>query len=488
MRSSTAVAARCSARLLACALLLIPGACSDSGGDDGTGTTDDVSGSADVADAAADANEAPDDDTTAPPDTLPTPDADASATKDPGTTPPDEGPVDLPGDGLVIDPLEYTFSYVSPLPGPLQTQVTVTNAGEEDATITGIGWTEGSSEDFTLTLTPTTPKVLPPGETMTLDVEFQEVDHGVGILRLTTDQSDQGVVDVVFDSYAKVTADDPDAPCVAMDPPTLAFGPVERGTTKTLSATLRNCSDTDPLVLEEVTRSKIVFVTLTEEFQLAPEPEVPQEIPPGGSLPVKVSYSPLLAGADSGYFGFHLDSEEQDFTALNVSGVGKAPSPDNVALTIRLSWDSNLCDVDSHLIAPEGEVFDCQTDCYFSNPSPDWGVEGEWQDDPFLDVDDVDGYGPEHINISSPQPGKYVFVVHYWRDNYEGSPSVSTNATVEVLSYGETLATFGPQDLDVTDRAWQAFQITWPEATVVGPGHTYMATKPVNLCVPDNPF
>jgi hypothetical protein len=141
---------------------------------------------------------------------------------------------------------------------------------------------------------------------------------------------------------------------------------------------------------------------------------------------------------------------------------------------------------------PGGSFFDCTTDCHFGNPAPDWGVPTDWVDDPFLDVDDVDGYGPEHINISEPTPGTYRFIVHYYLDAYEDSFSTATNTTVQVLSFGQVLAEFGPVNLDVTNRTWDVFDLEWisnaipPNITTLG--NTYVVPgSAIKACWPPWP-
>ena len=59
-------------------------------------------------------------------------------------------------------------------------------------------------------------------------------------------------------------------------------------------------------------------------------------------------------------------------------------------------------------------------DCYFANPNPDWGPTGP-VGNPSLDIDDVNGAGPENINLNDPEytdqttiPGPYLVGVHYY--------------------------------------------------------------------------
>lgn len=107
------------------------------------------------------------------------------------------------------------------------------------------------------------------------------------------------------------------------------------------------------------------------------------------------------------------------------------PSQD---LWVEMFWEQTD-DMDLHLVAPGGSYDDWDTDCYYSNcvnGGPDWGILGDSSDDPRLDLDDIDGMGPENINIYTPQSnGTYTVYVH----DYTGS-----------AMYGDT---YGPNNVTV---------------------------------------
>src|SRR3970282_1412005 len=72
------------------------------------------------------------------------------------------------------------------------------------------------------------------------------------------------------------------------------------------------------------------------------------------------------------------------------------------AMHVSLVWDQAKTDLDIHLVS-EGEGASSSVepfDCYFQNTDPDWGVAGESADDPWIDLDDVDGFGPENVNLN----------------------------------------------------------------------------------------
>lgn len=83
-------------------------------------------------------------------------------------------------------------------------------------------------------------------------------------------------------------------------------------------------------------------------------------------------------------------------------------------LWVELTWDARD-DLDLHLVQEGGALFsprDCGwTNCTYYGER-DWGVYGDHDDDPILDLDDIEGFGPENININTPAAGRYEVVIH----------------------------------------------------------------------------
>ncbi|MEY4766621.1 MAG: hypothetical protein RI907_3294 [Pseudomonadota bacterium] len=77
----------------------------------------------------------------------------------------------------------------------------------------------------------------------------------------------------------------------------------------------------------------------------------------------------------------------------------QAGSP-TAALRVILSWDDPQAEVDLHVLTPDGQH------AFFGNPVL-LGGGG-------LDVDSVDGAGPEMFSVTAPKPGVYQFYVNYW--------------------------------------------------------------------------
>ncbi len=140
-------------------------------------------------------------------------------------------------------------------------------------------------------------------------------------------------------------------------------------------------------------------------------------------------------------------------------------------LHIQLVWDSPTADLDLHLVGDGGDPFKHESDCYFSNrhPTPDDcpanASRCSWVDNadqnPNLDHDDNDGYGPENTNIVHPAPGSHWRIfVHYWNAQTDGDPRVT--ATVRVFVYGQQVLEL-QQVFENDQTLWQAVDIVWPE-------------------------
>lgn len=106
-------------------------------------------------------------------------------------------------------------------------------------------------------------------------------------------------------------------------------------------------------------------------------------------------------------------------------------------LRIELTWDVDISDVDLHLVndQPGAAFFEEPNDCFFQNQSPDWGVPGSPDDDPYLPMDADDGFGPEIIGVRDPAAGAYRILSHYYCDDGFGG----TTATLRVFVDGAPL-------------------------------------------------
>jgi hypothetical protein len=106
--------------------------------------------------------------------------------------------------------------------------------------------------------------------------------------------------------------------------------------------------------------------------------------------------------------------------------------------------------------------FDPGYDCFWFYSSQDWGDLAKKEDDPSLDRDDVDGAGPENLNLDQPGDGlTYHLGVNYWDDHGFGT----SYATVRVY-VGAVLAFETQQQALVSHDMWWVADLAWPSGTI----------------------
>jgi uncharacterized protein YfaP (DUF2135 family) len=132
------------------------------------------------------------------------------------------------------------------------------------------------------------------------------------------------------------------------------------------------------------------------------------------------------------------------------------------AIRVELSWNTSGTDLDAHLIRPSGQYWAIPDDCCWRQRNPDWGLSGVTEDDPSLDQDDADGYGPENITLEEPyEQGIYQYKVNYYDDHGYG-PSMATVRVwindVKVAEYSREMS---------TSEVWDCFSIDWPSGQVI---------------------
>ncbi len=125
-----------------------------------------------------------------------------------------------------------------------------------------------------------------------------------------------------------------------------------------------------------------------------------------------------------------------------------------------LFWDTDGTDVDLWVTDPDGER------CYFANRNTASGLQ--------LDVDDVNGYGPENITGQSDlPPGEYLVQVHYWSDRGTNLPSrCSVLITLHEASAAEQVEMY--EQVLTNNQVWTVATVLWDgaEAALVAPAAT----------------
>ena len=159
------------------------------------------------------------------------------------------------------------------------------------------------------------------------------------------------------------------------------------------------------------------------------------------------------------------------------------------AIHVQLTWrtpndpnptDNIGTDLDLHLLHPNAQNwFQIPWDCHYGMVNPDWGQPESPQDDPSLDIDDINGGGPENINLNQPEDtsilgAPYLIGVHYYqsRDRVTQEDFGSAFARVRVFIEGELAWDFtdgdnpGEREMEAAEHFWDVAQIDWPARTV----------------------
>ena len=154
-------------------------------------------------------------------------------------------------------------------------------------------------------------------------------------------------------------------------------------------------------------------------------------------------------------------TDSEGFSSTNDARVtlNSVPGED---IHVQVTWDHPEADLDLHFIRNTGESWSAD-DCHFANCKGASGLDwGGGAANPHLDVDDVDGFGPENTNLAGPNTGTYRVAVHYYSPH---SSSVATAVNVKIFVRGGLRAEYTRQ-MTVCNQWWEAAQIEWPSSLV----------------------
>lgn len=125
------------------------------------------------------------------------------------------------------------------------------------------------------------------------------------------------------------------------------------------------------------------------------------------------------------------------------------------AIAIQLIWDHPTSDADVHMLrGGDSRVYrDTNLDCFYRNcrEQLDWGAQ--------LDIDDVNGYGPENITVDQPNRFDYLIGAHYFTARPTNGGVRETIATLRVYLYG-LLSCEVDALMQDTGAWWEAVLIT----------------------------
>ncbi len=179
-----------------------------------------------------------------------------------------------------------------------------------------------------------------------------------------------------------------------------------------------------------------------------------------------------VSGQGTPYFSFWLPIAGRYVVRLTVSNdLGASSEDTNDArvdfdvippedLHLQLVWDE-ATDLDLHLVnvGQDDTICGQPWDCHWRNKTPSWFTNSAAN--PSLDIDDMDGQGPENINIDAPAAGTYRIYIHHYAvtDPWFGDDSPDTRATLRIYVNGSEAATY--TRVLAGDDVWAVADVVW---------------------------
>ena len=233
--------------------------------------------------------------------------------------------VNLSGTGTAATSPQLTLSAASLTFG----DVTVNTASTQPVTLTSTGTApvtinSAATSGTVFTVSGATfPVTLNPGQSVTLNVQFEPTATGAATDQLTI-QSDSSTNSTAVVSLSG-TGTAATSPQLTLSAVSLAFGDVTLNTASTQPVTLSS-SGTAPVTINSAALTGTGFTVSGATF--------PVTLNPGQSVTLNVQFDPTTTGAASGQLTIQSDSSTNSTAVVNLSGTGTATVVPNPQLTI----------------------------------------------------------------------------------------------------------------------------------------------------------
>jgi hypothetical protein len=321
----------------------------------------------------------------------------------------------IPPAAPALEPEQIAFSTVEVGRDVRQT-LTITNDGDSDGTLKSI---KGANLPFSVQRIGGGPVLLPsevlaPGTSLDVEVHYRPTlaGHHEAAVELTFDSGQAAILQLSGDAVTPGT--------LACSGP-IDFGSVPRGETIAMRV---DCSVTGgPYTVVDVR-----FIEGSSNLFSIPNP-------PNGTLSGTFSFDVEFEAA--GLAARHTGSVELVaahgvITRVNLAGDVEPPLPGTTDIRAVLEWNTPWSDFDLHLVREGGQPFDDENDCYFAHKNLDWGTAGYPGDDPFLDRDDIDGFGPEEVSITAVADANPVYTVYVQYHHYSRDSAPPTSVVLDL--------------------------------------------------------
>jgi hypothetical protein len=374
---------------------------------------------------------------------------------------------------LVVSPTTIDFGSAQTGTG-VRRRITLRNDGDAALHLVSALAIAPQSSPFALVDLVPPSATIAPGDALGVDLDFLPSSVGPAASAGLTIASDDPSRPLIVVQLQGLGGDHPEPDLFVRDTQVL-FGRVPRGVLASRSLVVTN-DGSAPLSITGVT----LPMDAGGRFARDSLPPIPLTLVPGASAKLGIRYlDPLgLAGDQPGLL--RIDSDDPDNLTLDIplDAETTAPPFGSPAFELALSWDT-AADLDLHLVRVDGAYFGLGSDCCFCDPNPDWGVIGSTGDDPFLDRDVINGFGPERIVIwSVAQGAAYAIAVHDYDDRGASAPA---QATVTVRSNGVEIGTV-TRAITQNER-WDVGTLSWPDVMgVLAPSALPLAASSADYC------
>jgi Cys-rich repeat protein len=304
------------------------------------------------------------------------------------------------------DPIVVDFGEVS-VGQSVRRRVEMRNEGAAPLHVSRIGFALFSSPAFRANIGRPVPFELGPGQVNTIQIEASPTQPSSDIrawLEVETDDAGQPLVTINILAAAVEVAGGPRARATC--PPSVAVG----------SDVTVDGSQSEPGAAGGV-------LSFAWSFTQRPAGSV-ATLAPGQT-------SATYEADEIGTYRVRLEVTNRNGESSFAECETEATSPR--AIRVVLTWDHAQADLDLHMST--GQFFDDTRDCYWRNcgdtaNAPDWGIPGNSLDDPSLDIDDTQGFGPEQSSVERA-PGNAVNIgVHYFDDHAAADPRAAATLRV----------------------------------------------------------
>ena len=186
--------------------------------------------------------------------------------------------------------------------------------------------------------------------------------------------------------------------------------------------------------------------------------------------------SSTIAAPDQAVTSVRLDAllpgeYEAELSVTDATGVKScAPARAKVVATpaqkllVEMFWNNSKTDLDLHVLRSASSAFGVPPDdCFYMNPTPDWGVAGDTGDDPAFLRDALTGYGPEVFGYVNPTANIFRIAVEFANDHLDANPS--SEVTVRIYEYGVVKGEF-KKTLLHAGEVWAVADLDWPSGVI----------------------